>query len=45
MVILIYKGMEAGLDIIKIFTASLVGPKMIKSIKGPLLQADLMQTE
>lgn len=40
----VYKGMEAGADIIKIFPASVVGPKMIKSIKGPLPQADLMPT-
>lgn len=40
----VYKGLQAGADLIKIFPASVVGPKMIKSIKGPLPQANLMPT-
>jgi len=40
----VYKSLEAGADIVKIFPASVVGPKMIKSIKGPIPQADLMPT-
>lgn len=40
----VYKGLEAGADIIKIFPASIVSTKMIKSIKGPIPQAELMPT-
>lgn len=40
----VYRAMEAGADIVKIFPASLFGPKIIKSIKGPLPQAELMPT-
>lgn len=40
----VYKSLEAGADIVKIFPASVVGPKMIKSIRGPIPQADLMPT-
>lgn len=36
--------MEAGADIVKIFPGELFGPKIIKSIKGPLPQASLMPT-
>jgi 2-dehydro-3-deoxyphosphogluconate aldolase/(4S)-4-hydroxy-2-oxoglutarate aldolase len=36
--------MEAGADIIKIFPGNLFGPKIIKSIKGPLPQAKMMPT-
>lgn len=36
--------LEAGADIIKIFPGELFGPKIIKSIKGPLPQAELMPT-
>lgn len=36
--------MEAGADIIKIFPGNLFGPKIIKSIKGPLPQARMMPT-
>ncbi len=36
--------MEAGADIIKIFPADLFGPNIIKDIKGPLPQANLMPT-
>lgn len=36
--------MEAGCEIIKIFPGELFGPKIIKAIKGPLPQAQLMPT-
>ena len=36
--------MEAGADIVKIFPATLFGPKIIKAIKGPLPQAALLPT-
>lgn len=36
--------MEAGADIVKIFPGNLFGPKIIKSILGPLPQARLMPT-
>jgi len=36
--------MEAGADIVKIFPATLFGPKIIKAIKGPLPQAILLPT-
>lgn len=36
--------MESGADIVKIFPANLFGPDIIKSVKGPLPQADLMPT-
>ena len=36
--------MEAGADIIKIFPADLYGPTIIKDIKGPLPQAQMMPT-
>ncbi len=36
--------MEAGADIIKIFPADLYGTKIIKDIKGPLPQAQMMPT-
>ena len=36
--------MELGADVVKIFPASLFGPKIIKSIKGPIPQANLMPT-
>ncbi|KLU60676.1 KHG/KDPG aldolase [Peptococcaceae bacterium CEB3] len=36
--------LEAGADIIKIFPGELFGPAIIKAIKGPLPQADLMPT-
>lgn len=37
-------GMEAGADIIKVFPGELFGPKIIKSIHGPIPQAELMPT-
>lgn len=36
--------MEAGADIVKLFPGSLLGPQMVKAIKGPLPQARLMPT-
>ena len=36
--------MEAGADIVKIFPADLYGPTIIKDIKGPLPQAQMMPT-
>ncbi len=38
------KAMEAGADVVKIFPAGLFGPKIIKSIKGPMPQAELLPT-
>ncbi len=38
------KAMEAGAEIIKIFPATLFGPKIIKAIKGPIPQANLLPT-
>ena len=36
--------LEAGADIIKVFPGELFGPQIIKSIKGPIPQAELMPT-
>jgi len=36
--------MEAGADIIKIFPGNLFGPSIIKSVKGPIPQAQMMPT-
>jgi len=36
--------LEAGADIIKIFPGELFGPNIIKAIKGPIPQAELMPT-
>ncbi|MGI6665154.1 MAG: bifunctional 2-keto-4-hydroxyglutarate aldolase/2-keto-3-deoxy-6-phosphogluconate aldolase [Christensenellaceae bacterium] len=38
------EGMEAGADIIKIFPAHLFGPGIIKAIKGPLPQCEMIPT-
>ena len=38
----VVKAMKYGADIVKIFPATLFGPKIIKAIKGPLPQAPLM---
>lgn len=38
------RALEAGCDILKVFPGELFGPKIIKSIKGPLPQAPLMPT-
>lgn len=40
----VVRAMEAGADVVKIFPATLFGPKIIKAIKGPLPQAPLMPT-
>ena len=40
----VVKAMEAGADIVKIFPATLFGPKIIKAIKGPIPQAPLLPT-
>jgi 2-dehydro-3-deoxyphosphogluconate aldolase/(4S)-4-hydroxy-2-oxoglutarate aldolase len=36
--------MEAGCDIVKLFPGELFGPAMVKAIKGPLPQAQIMPT-
>ncbi|WP_425058874.1 KHG/KDPG aldolase [Sporomusa carbonis] len=36
--------MEAGSDIIKLFPGELFGPAMVKAVKGPLPQAQIMPT-
>jgi len=40
----VQKAMEAGADVVKIFPATLFGPKIVKAIKGPLPQAPLLPT-
>jgi 2-dehydro-3-deoxyphosphogluconate aldolase/(4S)-4-hydroxy-2-oxoglutarate aldolase len=40
----VVKAMKFGADIVKVFPATLFGPKIIKAIKGPLPQAPLMPT-
>ncbi|RCW53002.1 MULTISPECIES: bifunctional 2-keto-4-hydroxyglutarate aldolase/2-keto-3-deoxy-6-phosphogluconate aldolase [Halanaerobium] len=40
----VVKAMKFGADIVKIFPATLFGPKIIKAVKGPLPQAPLMPT-
>ena len=40
----VVNAMEAGADIIKVFPGELFGPKIIKSIKGPLPHAKVMPT-
>lgn len=40
----VVQGMEAGAEIIKVFPGELFGPKIIKSIKGPIPYAKLMPT-
>ncbi|MCK4259181.1 MAG: bifunctional 2-keto-4-hydroxyglutarate aldolase/2-keto-3-deoxy-6-phosphogluconate aldolase [Halanaerobiales bacterium] len=40
----VVRAMEYGADVVKIFPATLFGPKIIKAIKGPLPQAPLMPT-
>lgn len=40
----VINAMEAGADIVKIFPATLFGPKIIKAIKGPVPHAPLMPT-
>lgn len=38
------RAMEAGADVVKIFPATLFGPKIIRAIKGPIPQAPLLPT-
>lgn len=38
------EAMEAGADIVKVFPGELYGPKIIKALKGPLPQVNLMPT-
>jgi len=40
----VIKAMEAGADVVKVFPATLFGPRIIKAIKGPLPQAPLLPT-
>lgn len=40
----VVKAMELGADILKIFPGEAFGPKIIKAIKGPLPQANMMPT-
>ncbi len=40
----VVKAMKYGADIVKVFPATLFGPKIIKALKGPLPQAPLMPT-
>ncbi|GIP34932.1 bifunctional 2-keto-4-hydroxyglutarate aldolase/2-keto-3-deoxy-6-phosphogluconate aldolase [Paenibacillus sp. J2TS4] len=40
----VVRAMELGADIIKMFPGEAFGPKIIKAIKGPLPQANLMPT-
>ncbi|MFC7365242.1 MULTISPECIES: bifunctional 2-keto-4-hydroxyglutarate aldolase/2-keto-3-deoxy-6-phosphogluconate aldolase [Bhargavaea] len=40
----VVKGMECGAEVLKVFPGELMGPKVIKAIKGPIPQANLMPT-
>ncbi len=40
----VIEGLEAGADIIKLFPGEVLGPSMLKAIRGPLPQAPLMPT-
>jgi len=40
----VVRAMELGADILKLFPGEAFGPKMIKAIKGPLPQANIMPT-
>lgn len=40
----IQAALEAGVDIVKLFPGNLFSPEMIKAIKGPLPQVDIMPT-
>jgi len=40
----IVEGMEAGADVIKLFPGELFGPAMVRAVKGPLPQAQIMPT-
>lgn len=37
-------GLECGAELLKVFPGELMGPKMIRAIKGPIPQANLMPT-
>lgn len=40
----VVKAMELGADILKVFPGEAFGPKIIKAIKGPIPQANMMPT-
>lgn len=40
----VVRGLECGAEVLKVFPGELMGPKVIKSIKGPIPQANLMPT-
>lgn len=40
----VVKALESGADILKVFPGELMGPNVIKAIKGPIPQANLMPT-
>lgn len=40
----IYQGYLSGADAVKVFPSSVIGPKFIKDVKGPLSQIPLMPT-
>ena len=40
----VVKALEMGVDIIKLFPGDAFGPGMVKAIKGPIPQANIMPT-
>lgn len=40
----VVRGLECGAELLKVFPGELMGPKVIKAIKGPIPQANLMPT-
>jgi 2-dehydro-3-deoxyphosphogluconate aldolase/(4S)-4-hydroxy-2-oxoglutarate aldolase len=40
----VVEAMECGADIVKVFPGEILGPAFVKSVKGPLPQAQLMPT-
>lgn len=40
----VHRAMQYGADVVKIFPATLFGPKIIKAIKGPIPQVSLLPT-
>ncbi|MFS0645881.1 bifunctional 2-keto-4-hydroxyglutarate aldolase/2-keto-3-deoxy-6-phosphogluconate aldolase [Siminovitchia sp. 179-K 8D1 HS] len=40
----VVRGLECGAEVLKVFPGELMGPKVIKAIKGPIPQANLMPT-
>ena len=40
----VIRGLECGSEVLKVFPGELMGPKVIKAIKGPVPQANLMPT-